>query len=539
MKKVFWMLSAVTLAALTACSVKMASSSRRTGIDPLIVRAHFIGTEQLLASPDAAKLNELWSLKSSTALRNEWLTRAALLPSFWLGDVLPQGAPNHTNLFRPLLEDVLARESYLDANASPDFVLAVKASNDRAKLWQTNLWQALTGWNLGQPTAVQSGGASGFEIKRTGIPGVFRYLRAGEWIIVSAGTGNSAREQEFLAGIKASGRPAKPSGAWLDGAANLARFDGWLPALSQFQNLPIAHFSFSNRADFVRTHAIFEFPKAHGWKAEPWLIPTNQIHDPLISFIVARGIAPVLDGFKAFADLGIKPTPNQVTGWGYSSLPFQFNYALPSKDAREKIKPLAPRLANVIQGPHRTNFTGNINLASNGQEIVWTSLPVAAPRAGALRDSGNEYLAMAMFPSFRTTNPPPPGLFQSLGGRNDLVAFDFEITSMRIPHWRQIYQLAEIASRRPVTATNTPFQSWIFEFQKNLEGKPQQAECVTELRANSPTQMTLTRKSAIGFTAAEIVTLGRWLESVEFPAFGVYSPAPPKRLPPRRQPGAK
>ncbi len=528
MKKVFWLLALLTAAVLTACSVKVASSSRRAGGDPLILRAHFIGTAQLFASPDAAKLKETWSLPSSAALRGELLSRAALVPSFWLGETLPKGAATQTNLFRPLLEDLLVNESYLDTTAAPDLLLAVKVSDARARAWQTNLWQALVNWKLGQPAAVKLANTAGFELKTAGLPGAFRCLRVGEWIVVSAGA-PSARETAWLANLKSLGRPAKPTGAWLDGEANLARLDGWLPVLTHFENLPVARFAFSNRADFVRTHATLTFPKAHGWKPEPWLIPSNQIHDPLVSFLAVRGIAPLFESYQPLASLGYQPVPNQVIGWGYNAMPFQFNYAAPSRNVRPQLQALTPRLASLVLGPKLNDYTGLIAWDTNSQQAVWRGLPLAVPHVTALRDSGHEFLMLGGFPLLRPTNNPPPGLYQALAGRNDLVAFDFEITGSRLPHWRQFYQLTEISSRRPLTSTNSPALRWIVDLQTWLEKNPPASEAVTEVRSTSSTQMTLTRKSATGLTAGELVTLGRWLESTNFPAFGTFPPLPPQR----------
>ncbi len=532
MKKVLWILAGAATVILAACNVKVASSSRRnTSTDPLILRAHFIGTEQLFAAPQSSKMKEAWNVKTAAALRREALDKFALLPSFWLGENLPKGASTQTNLFRPLLEDVLALESYIECTAKPDFLLAVHLSDARARVWQTNLWQALANWKLGTPAAAKLDSASGFELKRTGVPGVFRFLRAGEWVVVSASSGTFAREAEMLASIKATGRPAPPTGAWLDGDANLARFDGWLPVLANFENLPVAHFSVSNRADFVRTYATLDFAKPHGWKSEPWQIPTNHIHDPLVSFLAVRGTAPLIESLKPLRDLGYKPTPNQIIGWGHGSLPFQFNYATPSRDVTNQLKKLKPKIADLVLGPGGKRFSGEFQWHTNWHQIIWQGLPVAVPHLAEMRDSGREFLALAALPPLRTTNKAPAELYQAFTGRDELVAFDFEITPFRIPHWRQLYQLAEITSRRALTATNTPFQQWLLEITPLFDNAPQLGEAVTELRVTSPTQMTLVRKSFTGLTAGELMTLGRWLESTNFPSFGVFLPQPVKRLP--------
>ena len=98
----------------------------------------------------------------------------------------------------------------------------------------------------------------------------------------------------------------------------------------------------------------------------------------------------------------------------------------------------------------------------------------------------------------------------------------------RVRHWRQLYQLAEISSHLTAVSTNAPFPSWL------VEVAPKLGEAVTELRANAPSQMTLARKSSMGLTSAEILTLGRWLDSTNFPAFGLFPVQPPRPTGPRR-----
>jgi hypothetical protein len=532
MKKVLWILAGAATVILAACSVKVASSSRRNASAvPLILRTHFIGTEQLFAAPQSSKMKEAWNVKTAVALRGEALDRFAILPFFWLGESLPKGAPTQTNLFRPLLEDVLARECYVECTAKPDFLLAVHLSDVRARVWQTNLWQALANWKLGAPVAAKLDSASGFELKRAGVPGVFRFLRAGEWVVVSASGGTFAREAEMLASIKATGRPAPPTGAWLDGDANLARFDGWLPVLANFENLPLAHFSVSNRADFVRTYATLDFAKPHGWKPEPWQIPSNHIHEPLVGFLAVRGTAPLIESIKPLRDLGYKPTPNQIIGWSHGSLPFQFNYATSSREVTNQLKKLGPKIAELLLGSDGKRLSGNLAWHTNFHQLIWQGLPLATPHLAEMRDSGREFLMLAALPPLRTTNQAPAELYQAFAGRDELVAFDFEITQFRIPHWRQFYQLAEISSGHTLTATNAPLQQWLLEILPLFENAPQLGEAVTELRSTSPTQMILVRKSFMGLTAGELVTLGRWLESTNFPSFGVFQPQPPKRLP--------
>ena len=152
---------------------------------------------------------------------------------------------------------------------------------------------------------------------------------------------------------------------------------------------------------------------------------------------------------------------------------------------------------------------------------------MVAPAAGVVKNDAAEFLALHFFPMIKTTQQPPQELFAQLAGRNDLVMYDWESTQYRIPTWRQVYQLAEVTSHHALSSTNVPSQQW------QMEVAPLLGDAITELRATSTTQMMLVRKSTIGLTAFELVTLSRWIESTNFPAFGVFPPQPAKRVSPR------
>ena len=130
----------------------------------------------------------------------------------------------------------------------------------------------------------------------------------------------------------------------------------------------------------------------------------------------------------------------------------------------------------------------------------------------------------------RLKERPPQELFAQIAP-SDLVVYDWESTPHRMHTWRQVYQLGEIGSHRSLTPTNAVDQRWQTDLMPLLR------DSVTEMHATSPTQMTLLRKSTVGLSAFELVTLSRWIESVSFPAFGVYPPQQPKRS--SVKPGAK
>ena len=518
--KLFVSLLAVVAFVLAGCNNDLTKpgASRLFGSNDLILHAHFVGSENLFKSPDAAKLHEVWNLKSSGDLRNLALDRFSRLPYFWLSNALPKGVPDQSALFRPVFEDVLARESYINWRATPVFSLAVRLPEARSQAWDKNLRQVLSGWKLGNPTALNTPGTSGWELSKAGAFSI-RFSRAGEWTRLTVGQDAANAEANVVLGLKSP----RPSGAWLEGDMNLAHFKGRIPWLEYYDNLPTAHFSLSNRADFVRTLVQLDFPKPHNWKSEPWQIPTNMMSDRIMDFTAVRGVAGVLDALPLMHNTGWNPMPSQVCGWGNRDLPFQFFYATPAQKVTNRLVAIAPRLRSEVHRTLGSNVQGSIDWNAARQELVWSGLPLAGPSLFQGLDGNTEFLTLGLFPLMKSRRPPPAELFEQLKGRNDLVFYDWESTAFRIPSWWQFYQIAELGTHRRLSPTNLVNQRWQIEVASFM------GDSATELRATSPSQMTLARKSTLGLTSFELVTLSRWLDSADFPAFGLYPATPPPR----------
>lgn len=515
-------LTAVAALALAGCNndlTQAARSRRGSSTDELILRARFSGSQELLRGADAAKLKGIWDLKSSAELRNVALDRFSRLPHLWLSGALPKGSPDQATLFRPMLEDVLANESMVEWRTAPVFALAARLPDARAQVWDRNLRQVLTGWTLGTPAAVNAGGRTGWEWTKAGAFSM-RFTRAGEWTLLTVGNDVAKVETDLLARLK-----APRAGAWLEGDANLAHFKGRLPLFENFDNLPSAHFSLSNRADFVRTLIQLEFPKPHSWKPEPWQIPTNMLSDRIIDFTAVRGVSGVFESVPFFRNLGWTPMPSQVIGWGNRDVPFQFYYATPARSVTNRLPALAPKIRAEVHRTLGTNLQGTIAWQPTQQELMWSGLPIAVPSLFQARAGNTDYLTLGLFPLVKSKQAPPAELFQQFYGRSDVVLYDWESSQFRILNWRQMYQVMEIATHRPLTPTKSISQRW------QADVGPLLGDCITELKAVSPTQMTLVRKSTTGLSSYELVTLSRWLESTAFPGFGTFSSAPGRARP--------
>src|SRR6185436_18593249 len=134
-----------------------AGATRSTGsAEEPVLRLHFAGTGKLFAQPGTAKLKQVWELPGTLGLRNEALDRFARVPAHLLASDLAKDSPGQAALFRSLLEDILTRESYFELRAAPEFALAIRLPEERARLWQTNLANAITNWKLGTPANFNS-----------------------------------------------------------------------------------------------------------------------------------------------------------------------------------------------------------------------------------------------------------------------------------------------------------------------------------------------------------------------------------------------
>jgi hypothetical protein len=157
---------------------------------------------------------------------------------------------------------------------------------------------------------------------------------------------------------------------------------------------------------------------------------------------------------------------------------------------------------------------------SNKAEIIVQGLPAAVPSLRPARDKDNQYLFMGMFPLSPKTNPPPPELFGQVLGRKNLVYYDWEFTPERLLQSKQFYQMYYIGNGLHLPGEKFPTQPWMVKISSNL------TETATEITVTSPTELTLVRKSRLGFTGFELAGLMSWIESPHFP---LQYELPPKR----------
>jgi hypothetical protein len=489
----------------------------------VILRWHFAGLNSLLADTNAAKLKRIWSLPATAGLRQQAFDQLARAPFLALGSQLGKGLADQSALFRPLLEDLLPGESFLEwrgpAGQPTEAVLSLQLGEERVRLWRENLRQALEKWKLGTVSDLPGAGTPGWVLKHRDGKSAFACARSGQWLVLGLGPASLPLHAQTLERIKTDGRPGlKPTAHWLVADANLERLKPWLPPLAPYAHPPLAHLALSNRADNVLTSVEIFFPQGHGFRSEPWIIPAGLMRESLISFTVAQGIAPLLQPWKSFQQLAINPPPSQVTLWANTAYPFLNYLAVPMKNAGPELIRMAPQLRSMTVANTNLAVKADVGWDTNGHALVLTGLPVVQPRLLAIKTAEAGFLVGGLAPLPRGTNPPPPGLLEQVQNRSDVVYYDWEITEARLRQWRPLYQVLDLATGRSLAPTNAPTQRWLAAVAPLL------GNSATEITVISPTQFSLARKSHCGLTGFELVSLVRWLDSPEFPRLSVLGP---------------
>jgi hypothetical protein len=486
----------------------------KTADTGVIYRHHFIGANALPLGTNATKLKEVLDRPSTRKMGAELAKKLARAPRMYWTNQLPRKAISGAEIIEPLLADLVAFESFVEVRGSlvkPEFVVAAQLGEDRAAAWDKSLKDLAAGWQLGKPTDAAVQGHKGWEIKRRDYPNKLQFLRAGKWVVLSFGSDQLPLSTEALQSLAKSGAPTKglPANALLEFEADFPRITPGISALAS-RHLPPTQLTIFGRGEFVRTEAQFRYGRSLNWKFEPWRIPTNIIPDIIVSFTAAQGLSPVLSSMPAVTDLGIKPPPNQFCMWGIGDAQGQIFAAVPVKDATNTIQKLAPSLPRTVL-KHWPNVMGKFVWASNRAEIIWQGLPFVVPYLYPIKHAGAEYLFFGMLPRMQTSNPPPAELFAQLADRKDLAYYDWEVTGQRLMQARQLYGLANLINMRLVPDAKAPGDQWLQDVDELL------GPSVTEISVKSQNELSLVRKSHIGFTGFELATFSVWLESPRFP----------------------
>jgi hypothetical protein len=488
-----------------------------------IARIHFAGSTAISADPEFKPFYNVFCSTNAQALQAQTLDKLAGYPRVWLGNRVSAQLGSDVPVIRPLLDDFVHSEWYLQVHDSdgiaPEFALAIHLNDDRAKLWQNDLRLLLTDWTA-LPIKNLSGGWS---LQKHEPPDSIRLLRVGEWVVLSCEQGKFPLADALVKQIKTTGRPvAAPKDFWLSLDADWSRLARYFPGLKPL-GLPTTTVKVVGQGgnlcwdgkliNLIQPNSTFG----------PWQLPTNILHQPFISFTAVRGIGPWLQTQPWTRRFLFAPVPDQVYTWVMPGMPFLTFAAAPVLNSHATLLQLNDALspANPNGSPNLFTFTPHTLLTND--QLTLEGFPFAAPFLQALHEPNGDFIFGGFFQNLAFAKPLPPELFARLATKN-LVFYHWEITSQRLKSLPQLAQLMLVLSNHRQLGETSLANKWLNQIAPTL------GSSMTMGIRTSPTEISFTRKAPGGLTAIELFALACWLEAPDFPGCNLKMP-PPVRHP--------
>jgi hypothetical protein len=522
MKKSSLILFCAALAvAVAGCAQLCGKKAATQTVSPplkLIGQIHFIGAERISTDTNSSVFVSLFSPPEAQALCMQTLNKLARAPYQFLQRRMSPGEPDEAERFRPLLDDLLRTEWFLQirgaTNGSPEFALAIQLDKNRAELWQKDLADVLETWT-GLPAEKIHGG---WQLKKHMPPDMIRFIHVGDWVVLGCAQDELPLNDQIVQRVLAEKRPASVAeNYWLSADLDWPHLRHWL-SLPESVDLPETQLQVVGRDDNLYVDGKFIFPQPLALPLEKWRIPTNTIHEPFVSFTAARGFAPWLKKQSWAQPFEIEPVPNQIFIWALAQIPFQTFAAVPVPDATNAIRQLGGNLSAALGGDFQNPALGSLTLATNDSKIAWRGFPFVSPFVQNVREPAGDFLLAGLILNSSDSMPLPPELFKMLAPAN-LVFYHWEITAERLPEVRILSQLALLFAQRNQLDGKSAAAKWLDRIGPTL------GNTVTALTQTAPDELTFTRKAPGGLTAIELVALANWLESANFPFGKVELPA--------------
>jgi hypothetical protein len=522
------LLTMLALLALGVMPGTAATDNALAGLNgDLVVRLHFVGTAQIAADPVPESLKKIGALPATADLRNELLTKLADAPFRSLRQKIAAGNTNdYAPLLRPIFEDLLASESYAEmrgpTNAVPEFMLAVQLNNERAKIWQANLSIVAASWT-GVPVAeIRGQGFTGWELRKHHDPDLIRCLRVGDWLLLGWGSGELRLQPGFIQRIKDKKRPVEAAREnYLDALVDWPTLTAYHPITlpSPFPaKLPRMHLTVAVRKEYLHSQMIMQFPEPLGLKLEPWKIPQDLIHNPIVNFTVARGISNWLSQLPEMKELHPGYVPNQATIWSIEGLPFGTWMALPVPNSSNYLAQTGPGLALLATEVLKKHGMTSEAVLTNHQLTIAGGTPFTNPYLLAMHDAAGDFLVGGLFQVAPRLNEPPvpPELLHTIMAEPKLVYYNWEINESRIIQWQADAQVSLMSAGRIPPPPTSAGIKWLQAVGHSL------GNCQTEITLTAPDELTLARSAPVGLTALEMTALEYWIDAPGFPLDATY-----------------
>src|ERR1700677_1702653 len=480
---------------------------------PVIVRIHFAGADNISSDTNSRSFTNEFASTEARALESQTLDKLSRAPGDWFKNKLPARVGDGSAQLRPLLDDFLKSEWIFEmrgATDSPEYALAIRLDATRAQLWQTNLENLLESWT--KITAQNI--TNGWELKKDLPPNLFRFVRAGDWVVIGCGQ----NELSLSDGWSQTGTGLEKETNWLSARVDWPRVGQLFLALAKF-DFPVTTMQAIGVNSNLFVTGKFELSQPLP-PLDKWQIPTSLIRQPLTSLTSARGFGPWLENQSWAGPFELSPEPGEFFSWSMR-IPLQTFIAFPVPNATNALAQVARNFAVDTNWQERLLMP--FQMEATTTRITWQGMPFINPEIRALRDSSGDFLFADVFPALPIGKAPPAELLQA-ASRNNLVFYHWETTSLRLKALPQLTQLGLMMTNHRQLDANSVAGRWL----NRIAPKP--GDSVTEVMQTGPSELTFTRRAPDVLTAAELIALANWLEAPHFPECDLKLPPRVKHL---------
>ncbi len=476
-------------------------------VQPLL-RWHSLGLKAVAEGGEGTRMKQVLTLPETAMLRSNTLVKLSQnLPALLFPEA-PADKQQATKL-KPLLEDIVTYESKVVwVSDSPlRWRMAVKIPVERTGIWTANLYDLLVrGEFLSKIPRTNITDASvvvGYSAAET-----YRYGLKDGWVTVERA------EPEFAWGQVLDPAPKLGTNVWLSLEApvkSLPQLSSFLPA----DNQPYARLTMEGKGENQISRLNLKFPKALGLTPQPWQVPTNTIHDPVVSFTAMQGIEGVWSRQEWLKPLGLPKAPQQAYVWVQSDVPYQTFMAIQTTGASNLVQSSLDRWTSELNATITNRFVGRLSGRTNtvGQTniLAWNSLPILTPYLKAAPEPADNYLELGLFTMMPSTNSLPPELLQQFISKPKVIYYDWEITEARLSFCIDLYSVLTLSANRIHMVNNPGGVKWLRTISTML------GNTGTEAELSAPDEINVLRRSPAGLTGVELFTLVRWLDQTDFP----------------------
>ncbi len=520
----FSFLVGLTLGLLVGCGKPQTSGPKSETPTPnsqlptSALKFHWLGKERLATDLSATNFMAIWNLPESARLEAQTLDKLATAP--WrLGQTNGAVSNAPTALLRPLLDDLVQAESYLELAGNPnqpgELVFAIRLSAARAALWETNLPQVLHSLSAGGASRDAVASPKTFNLQLSTLNSQLSVSRSGDWTILSARLStNSPQSATLLASFRSriaatqTPFPPRATNYLVEAEIDWSRLNPALGLdLKSFLGATAARLIVFGDGETLRLRGWADFPKSFAPSLPAWNVPTNVIQAPLIGFSALRGAAPWLEASAAWQASALGAAPDQIFFWSQKSAPWLHFFAARSPAPERQFLALKDYILDTVNPALAPNRTGDFAWLTNEARVVWKGVPFCSP-AFELRGD----LIIGGFVTLPPGRRPMPGEFlQQLHHGTNLLYYDWELTGEQLSSWTQISQLMRMAFSRAQLSIKDAGLPWLNTVSTNL------AHSVTTVSVENDHRLSFARAATLGLNSTELQLFVDWLDSPDFP----------------------